>query len=179
MNMAPGKILHILLITLMSVSFCFSQQPSAGSGAPAPANQSKDADQAKEDISGMYSFLREGEFVQINIEAGTVVTGFVSRFGDTESDKGAFLDQFFNKASLEGERLTFTTKAVHGVWFEFDGNIARGPGKSPNDDGYRIIRGKLTQYTRDAANKVIAKSQSAEFKSFPQDYAEDKTAPVH
>jgi len=55
---------------------------------------------ADEDISGMYSFLKEGEFVQINLEK-TAVTGYISRMGDSDSDNGVFLDQFFAKADVQ------------------------------------------------------------------------------
>src|ERR1017187_7306167 len=54
--------------------------------------------------SGMFTFLKEGEFVQITLEDGAL-SGFISRFGETESDKGQFIDQFFDKATLEGDRL--------------------------------------------------------------------------
>ena len=101
------------------------------------------------------------------------VTGFVSRFGDTEDDKGTFLDQFFSKASLKDKHLTFTTKKVHGVWFDFDGNVDRGPGKTPHDEAYRVIRGTLTQSSNNADNKVVSKSREIEMKSFPQDLDND------
>jgi len=127
---------------------------------------------AADDISGMYSFQKEGEFVQITVEESGV-TGFVSRFGDTEDDKGTFLDQFFSKASLKDKHLTFTTKKVHGVWFDFDGNVDRGPGKTPHDDAFRVIRGTLTQSTNNADNKVVSKSREIEMKSFPQDLDND------
>src|SRR6478672_5634181 len=68
------------------------------------------------DMSGMYTFLREGEFVQLTVDDGKL-SGYVSRFGETESDKGQFIDQFFDKTSLVGDRLTFNTKIVHGVWY--------------------------------------------------------------
>src|SRR5271169_486317 len=58
------------------------------------------------DLSGMFTFLREGEFVQLTVEDGQL-SGFVSRFGDTESDKGQFIDQFFDKATLAGDHLYF------------------------------------------------------------------------
>src|SRR5215469_15707527 len=51
--------------------------------------------QLTEDYSGMYSFLKDGEFVQITIEDKGKVSGFISRFGDTESDRGLFMNQFF------------------------------------------------------------------------------------
>ena len=116
----------------------------------------------------MYSFLREGEFVQLSLEDGKL-TGFVSRYGDSESDKTAFLDQFFSKASLEGDKLSFTTKPVHDTWFEFAGTIERGSAKAPTDEGYRVLRGKLTQFTSDAKKNVTSKSKDVELKSFPKD----------
>jgi len=58
----------------------------------------------------MYAFLKEGEFVQVTVEDAGHVTGFVSRFGDGENDKGEFLDQFFKSAKLEGNKLSFTQK---------------------------------------------------------------------
>ena len=61
---------------------------------------------------------------------GDKLSGFISRFGDRESDKGQFLDQFFDKASLEGQRLRFKTKTVHGTWFEFSGTLTVNPDKS-------------------------------------------------
>ncbi len=124
-----------------------------------------------EEISGMYTFLREGEFVQITVEQGKL-SGFVSRYGDRESDKDAFLDQFFSKGSLEGNKLSFTTKAVHGTWFEFSGSVSRGEGKTPQAEGYWVIRGTLKQYDEDDAKNVSAKSREIAFKSFPQDLEE-------
>src|SRR5262249_27488469 len=69
------------------------------------------------DYSGMYEFLRDGEFVQLTIEDKGIVTGFISRFGDSESDKGVFMNQFFKSGTLEGEKLGFVTEPVHGTWF--------------------------------------------------------------
>jgi hypothetical protein len=97
----------------------------------------------------MYSFLRDGEFVQITVEDGGHVTGFVSRFGDLESDKDAFLDHFFKDGKLDGSKLTFTTETVHGVWFEFTGNVNRGPGKQPGDEAYYVINGTLIEHVSD------------------------------
>jgi hypothetical protein len=159
------KTLRIVSIFLL---FCGSlllaaRQQRAENAAPS---------QNGEDISGMYTFLREGEFVQVTVEEGNNVSGFVSRYGDSESDKGTFLDQFFSKASLEGNHLTFTTKPIHGVWFEFDGIVVRGPGKTPREEGYRLLKGTLRQVNEDA-KKTGSKSRQVELKSFPQDLDED------
>lgn len=121
------------------------------------------------DFSGMYSFLEEGEFVQISLEGQGKVTGFISRFGDLPSDKGAFLDQFFKTGSIDGSRLAFTTVAVHGTWFEFKGAVRRGPGKTPDEEGYYVIYGKLTKHMEDANKKARAESRELTMKAFPRD----------
>lgn len=117
----------------------------------------------------MYSFLRDGEFVQITVEDAGHVTGFVSRFGDLESDKDAFLDHFFKDGKLDGSKLTFTTETVHGVWFEFTGTVNRGTGKQPGDEAYYVINGTLIEHVTDADKKVTSRSREVALKSFPQD----------
>jgi len=121
-----------------------------------------------ENYSGMYSFLKEGEFVQITIEDAGRVTGFVSRYGDSESDRGVFLDQFFKQGKIDGDKLSFATETVHAVWYEFNGVCARGSGKIPADEAYHVVKGTLTEYREDADKKVSTKSREVTFKSFPQ-----------
>ena len=124
-----------------------------------------------DDFSGTYSFLQEGEFVQINVEEGSRLTGFISRYSDSE--KAIFVDHFFDKAELRDHDISFTTRKVHGVWFAFKGTVSRGPGKTRNTDAYYVIKGTLTQYTSDANQVVTAKERGAEFRSFPQDMGND------
>src|ERR1700743_1431516 len=69
------------------------------------------------DISGMYTFLQEGEFIQVNVEDPAHVTGFISRYGDSEADKGTFLDQMFASGVLYGNHLHFKTRVIHGVFY--------------------------------------------------------------
>jgi len=117
--------------------------------------------------SGMYSFLKECEFVQVTVEDAGRVTGFISRYGDLDSDKGAFLDQFFKTGKLEGTTLTFTTTVVHGLSYEFKGNIERGEGKKPGDEAYYVLKGTLTEHLTDANQKTSTRSREVLFKSFP------------
>jgi hypothetical protein len=121
-----------------------------------------------ENYSGMYTFLRDGEFVQITIEDEGRVTGFISRFGDGESDRGTFLDQFFKEGRLDGQKLSFTTKTVHGVSFEFKGVLERADGKTPNDEGYHLVKGTLVENRTDPNSKTSSKSREVVFKSFPE-----------
>src|SRR5579872_4145160 len=123
---------------------------------------------ASQSYSGMYTFLKDGEFVQITVEDGGRVTGFVSRYGDGESDRGAFLDQFFKEGKLDADKISFTTQTVHGVWFDFHGTVGRGEGKAPEDEAYHIVKGTLIEHRTDADQKVTSQSREAIFKSFPQ-----------
>jgi hypothetical protein len=149
------RLAGFLALALLSSSL-------AAQNTTAPSSQG-------ENYSGMYTFLQEGEFVQVSVEDAGKVTGFVSRYGDTDSDRGTFLDQFFKQGKLDGNTLTFTTETVHGVWFEFAGTVDRGPGKTPADEAYHVIKGSLTDHRTDADNKVSSKSHDVTFKSFPQD----------
>lgn len=136
---------------------------------PAPAAPQSAA--VTEDYSGMYTFLRDGEFIQITIEDKGAVSGFISRYGDSPSDKGAFIDQFIKTGKLEDGRLTFTTENVHGVWFGFEGTIERGSGKSPDHEAYFVVRGKLTRSAVGAEKKTTSEDRPVEFRSFPRDTA--------
>jgi hypothetical protein len=151
------RFLPVIFLLLLSVI----------SAAPQSAPSSTD------DYSGMYTFLREGEFLQVTVEEDGKVSGFISRFGDSESDKKEFLDQFFESGKLDSSHLTFTTKNVHGTWFTFAGTVGRGTGKKPEEEGYYVIRGTLNRFTTAAdKNNASQDSRRVEFKSFPRDVSE-------
>ena len=161
-------ILSCLLLFWLTASAVTGQTHPPEQTAPkssAPPNANADA----KAYSGMYTFLKEGEFVQITVEDDLSVSGFISRYGDGDSDKGSFLDQFFKTGKLEGSNLTFKTQQVHGVDFDFKGAFERGEGKNPGDDAYFVLKGTLTRNTTDANKKVTSHSQDVLLKSFPQD----------
>jgi hypothetical protein len=155
--MTVRRGLQLTAVVLALVTFVAAQEPRS-SAAP-------DSDS---DPSGMYSFLREGEFVQLTLEEGKL-SGYVSRFGDSDNDKRQFIDQFFDEASLSGDRLSFTTKTVHGTWYEFSGVITKTAGKQPAQEGYRVIKGTLIQHMTHANKMDKPRRREVEFKSFPQD----------
>jgi hypothetical protein len=140
-HISAGKALFVLGLVFSTLAA--AQTGGAARMRDASTSRTK-ATAAAEDISGMYSFLREGEFVQINMEENGV-SGYISRLGDLESDRGVFLDQFFDKASVEGHDVFFTTKPLHGVTFEFKGRFERGTAKTK----------KATSRSRDVAFKLL------------------------
>jgi len=132
---------------------------------------------AAEDISGMYTFIKEGEFLQITLDKAAV-TGYISRMGDSDSDDGVFLDQFFLKADVQGHEVSFTTRPLHNVWYEFNGKFSRGPGKTRGDDSYYILRGILKELTsNNAAKTVSSRSREVEFKLLAQPEDPEETKP--
>jgi hypothetical protein len=161
MQSSIAKMLAMAGVVSLSALLLSSQSGPPIQTPPQPAD----------DYSGMYSFLQDGEFVQVTVEEQGRVTGFVSRYGDLESDRGEFLDQFFKQGKLDGNKLTFTTETVHGVWYEFKGTVERGAGKKPGDEAYYVLKGTLTQYSTDANKKTSSRLREVAFKSFPQDMA--------
>jgi hypothetical protein len=159
---------------LLNFSIAVAATIAAGQNAATTKSNAPPSTQAEaksaQNYSGMYSFLKEGELVQITVEDDGRVTGFISRFGDGEGDKGTFLDQFFKSAKLDGNKLEFTTQVVHGVSFDFKGTVERGEGKNPGDEGYFVLKGSLTENSTDANKKTTSRSQDVAFKIFPQDW---------
>jgi len=158
-----------LILTTILAAILTSTSLRATQAAPDVGQKPSTGSTVAEDYSGMYSFLRDGEFVQLTVEDQGHVTGFVSRYGELDSDKGAFLDQFFKTAKLDGKKLTFTTETVHGVWFDFKGVVMRGEGKNPGDEAYYVLKGTLTENSSDQNKKTSSRSRDVVFKIFPQD----------
>jgi len=140
-------------------------------GAIASAQSAKPAAPSAptEDYSGMYTFLHEGEFVQLTVEDDGHLNGFISRLGDQESDRGSVLDHFFKVAKLEGHQVSFSTSTIHEVRFEFKGTVDRGPAKTRAQEGYYVMKGTLTEYVTDLNKKESARTREVEFKLFPED----------
>jgi hypothetical protein len=120
-----------------------------------------------QDVSGLYSFVKSGDTVQINVQPDGSVTGYVSRAAEDGSDRGQMLDLMFAKASLHGTELMFQTKKVHGTSFEFKGRMDRGSAKSTAEEGYWVIRGTLTTIHEDVNGRPSPLASQVEFKSFP------------
>jgi hypothetical protein len=157
----------VICAVVTFASFADAQESAQDSKATAPKAETPSEAKAGREYSGMYSFLKDGEFVQITVEDGGKVTGFVSRYGEGDTDKGAFLDHYFRSAKLEGNRLSFVTETVQAVWFDFKGTVDRGEGKNPGDEGYYVLKGTLTDNSSDAAKKVTSHSLDVVLKIFP------------
>ena len=162
--------IHFLLVVVLGFALVSPAQqaspPESKNSGPATSNEA-----SGHAYSGMYTFLKEGEFVQVTVEDEGHVTGFISRYGNGDSDKGAFLNQFFKTGKLDGNKLNFTTEIVHGVSFDFKGTVERGEGKNPGDEAYYILRGILTENSSDANKKITSHTRDVLFKLFPQETA--------
>jgi hypothetical protein len=150
------------LVGLSLLLFMLPFRAAAQTQAPPPTADAPD-------YSGMYSFVKEGEFMQITLEEKGKVTGFISRYGDSENNKGTFLDQFIKSGSSDGKQVRFTTESLHGVIYSFEGAFERGPGKTPQDEGYYILHGTLTREVTSPGNQNSAQKREVEFRSFPRD----------
>src|SRR5574341_1509828 len=143
-----------LLLTLLFLA-ALALVP-AGSASPA-----KPPAASVGDFSGTYTFLSDGEDLQINVRNGKL-DGYVTRFGDSDREDPLLLQHFFSKASLSGNDVAFTTEKLHGVWFEFKGRVQRGGAKTTAEEGYFELVGTLTRYDAVSADKATAKSRRSE-----------------
>ncbi len=154
----------LLIISLMFVGSMAGQAPNmSGTKSAAP------------DYSGMYTFLQDGEFVQLTVEDNGTVTGLVSRYSDAGGDQKTFVEHFFKQGKMDGKNLSFTTKIVQNISYEFKGTIERGEGKTPADEAYYLLKGTLTQNKIGSDKKTTSESQPVEFKSFPREADTDAT----
>ena len=184
MTYTPRVLRGLAAAIFLAIATAGAAQEPAKPASP-PASASADT------YSGMYNFLQDGEFVQLDFGENGKLEGFVSSYGTLDSDKGAFLDRFLKSGSWKESDLTFVTGAVHGSWFEFKGQVTRGEGKTRVDEAYYVLKGTLTEYTTnevkelcggrvecawrkldDKDRKVYARSREVSLKSFPQDLDE-------
>ena len=152
-------------LTVATVAFADNRGKKSQAAEPVPL----------QDVSGIYSFLREGELLELNIQEGRII-GDIQRFGSGGSDAGVMLTHFFENATLQHNQLEFTTKTVHGVYYSFTGHIERGEGKTRAQEDYYRITGNLTEYTSDAAKKFSARRREVTFKSSPDEMVADEAA---
>ena len=112
--------------------------------------------------SGEYMINEAGSVVQITIENG-VLDGYISKLLEGQTSSVTY---FFDRTTINGDRLTFTTKQVHGIWYSFDGEIVRGDAsRSKQEDGYYRLKG--TWVTHDEAQKSQSTS-AVSLKSTPR-----------
>jgi hypothetical protein len=96
---------------------------------------------------GEYMLDETGSVAEITIENG-VLDGYISKLVDGQTST---LTYFFDHTTIDGNRLTFTTRQIHGIWYSFDGAIVRGDASSKHETGYYRLRG--TWIVHDEAGK--------------------------
>ncbi|MGB0123836.1 MAG: hypothetical protein WA419_00090 [Silvibacterium sp.] len=90
--------------------------------------------------SGEYELDGNGSVVQITLDENRL-TGYV-----TKMEQGASLTLLFDRTTIDRNRLTFTTKAVHGLWYSFAGTIERGNAASASQTGFYRLNGDWTTH---------------------------------
>jgi hypothetical protein len=112
-----------------------------------------------QEASGTYA-LGAGGSIDVELQPDRL-SGFITRMGDRASDEGTPLTFFFATSRLAGQRMAFTTRQVHGVWFSFDGTIVRGSARSRDQQGYYLLEGRLVMHD------VASQTEQARMVSLP------------
>jgi len=134
------------------------------------------APQFEDDFANSYTFLGADEELQLSTVPGNILLGYVSTHGVGDTDRHLLLAMFFQKGTINGDEIYFITKPVHGLRSEFKGKIGRGAAKSPAEEGYFHITGKLTQHVANDEGKVTSSDREVTFKSMPSDAPEEPTS---
>ena len=106
----------------------------------APTNYEKGYSTLPENASGEYELDDNGSVVQITIEDNRL-SGYV-----TKMDGGSALTLLFQRTTIQGDRLSFTTQTVHGLSYSFTGILTRGDEGSAAKPGYFRLAGDWTAY---------------------------------
>lgn len=136
--------------------------------APDAATHSTGRSTLPPDASGEYLIDESGSTIEITLDEGRL-SGYVTRMGDEQSDKTTPLTLFFDQVTAKGQQLTFTTKKVHGIWYEFSGTIERGDSRTTrSENGYYLLKGWWTVHND--AGKTQSRDEVI-FKSTPRPQA--------
>jgi hypothetical protein len=87
--------------------------------------------------------------------------------GESDTDRDQTFDLMFKSGSLDGQNISFTTKTIHGISYEFSGTVRRGDAKSKDKEGYVVIEGTLVENSVDKSGKPRSQRRELTMKSFP------------
>jgi hypothetical protein len=117
--------------------------------------------------SGEYMLDETGSVVQITIENG-ILDGYISKLVEGQTST---ITYFFDRTTINGNHLTFTTRQIHGLWFSFDGAIMRGDASSKRETGYYRLKGMWLTHDEvgkgQSTSNVSLKSTPREESRFP------------
>jgi len=122
-----------------------------------PTQAAKGISTLPDNASGEFTLDSHGSVIQITIEHDRL-TGYVTLMQGNNA-----LTLFFDKTSINGKRVTFTTRTVHGLSYSFAGEVLRGDADAPSLNGYYRLSGKLTT-NRD----TMSQTKWVELKSTPR-----------
>jgi hypothetical protein len=104
------------------------------------------------DAAGFYRFRDDAQGVRIVSHDGDI-SGYLLKFGKGSSDKDMVLGYLFSDVAGNRNRLYFTTRQVHGVWYGFEGQVVPHRGLNHSDPANYILQGTLTMH--DEAQQAI------------------------
>jgi hypothetical protein len=140
---------------------------AAGSGNGAtvqpgsPAGKQRGTSTLPASAQGEFMLDETGSVVQITVDDG-ILDGYISKLVEGQT---ASLTYFFDRTTINGDRLTFTTKQVHGIWYSFDGTIVRSGVSNKQETGFYRLKG--TWVTHDETGKILSTSMVS-LKSTPR-----------
>jgi len=121
---------------------------------------------------GLFRYVRfpaRRGIVQLTVEDQGLVTGLISRYGNSAGDKREFLDQFFQAGQDRRQEIDIHYENPARSLVQLDGIVERGDGQNVGDEGYYVLKGSSRSTSPTPNKKTTTKSQQVAFKSFPKD----------
>src|SRR5579875_162277 len=116
------------------------------------------------DITGDYEFLQPYNTLAI-LQEDTMLKGYIDVLqGQSESD--AILSYPIVNGDRKGNRVEFTTRKIHEIYYHFSGTVRRGSGKKPGEPDYLELVGELqTIQNNSVTNQQTVERRQVVFKS--------------
>ncbi|HTY82649.1 MAG TPA: hypothetical protein VMB19_00445 [Silvibacterium sp.] len=161
------------VVLLLGSAACFAQETTSpelhhrtpGAADPAspgvPSGKQRGTSTLPDSASGEYMLDETGSVVQITVDNG-VLDGYISKVVEGQTTA---LTYFFDRTTIDGNHLTFTTRHVHGIWYSFDGDIVRGDVPTKQENGFYRLKGAWVMHA-DAGQTQSTSRVS--FKSTPR-----------
>ena len=159
MRLPAVVLLSVIPVALAQTAPVLRQR---GDGEQGPQTRAaKGVSTLPDEASGEYELDERGPehglVVQITIEQSRL-TGYV-----TKMEQGTALTLFFDHTTIDGNRVTFTTKTVHGLRYAFAGTIVRGDAETASEAGFYRLAGEWTAY-----HDGVRETEQVRLKSTPR-----------
>ena len=118
---------------------------AAAQNQAAGSSQSTTHVHLPEEAEGEYQWGDSGEVINLYVENGRL-DGYLTQRSERRQVNSTPITFSFDRTTVHGSQITFTTQRIHGDWYSFTGSLVRGSAVSPRQQGYYLLNGTLSSH---------------------------------